>query len=427
MDARELPLHPNLQQYKKLAKELVKICKSSDPATLRREGTSVTVTREQVLRRHPRLAKLSESERQNARFTLADAQFMIAREYGFKSWSKFAAHIDALAAENSPVSTFEAAVEAVTGGDLATLKCLLGDHPQLVQERSTRVHKATLLHYVSANGVEDYRQKTPENAVRIAEALLSAGAPVDALAQTYGGGSAQTTLCLLVSSIHPAKAGLQAALVETLADFGAAINGLENDGLPLMTALAFWYTDAAEALVRRGARVDNIIAAAALGQLEKVKSFINKDGSLKADLPPVIDPWGGWIEKEKQMGQALIRACLSGQTRVVEFLLEKGVDPSAGANIDQTGFHYAAHSGHMEIVKLLIGRKVSMEMQNRYGGTVLGQAVWSAINEPKPDHIPIIEALLEAGADVEAAGYPTGNEHIDRVLHRFRAESGKTD
>ena len=157
------------------------------------------------------------------------------------------------------------------------------------------------------------------------------------------------------------------------------------------------------------------------------ESFINKNRSLKADLPPVINPWGGWIEKEQQMGEAFIQACLFGQTRVVEFLLDKGVDPGAGANTAQTGFHYAAHSGHLEIVKLLIARKVSMEMKNMYGGTVLGQAVWSAINEPKADHISIIEALLDAGADIEAAGYPTGNQHIDEVLWRHGAKSGVTD
>jgi hypothetical protein len=427
MDARELPLHPNPQHYRKLAKELVKICKSGNPGTIHQEGTTVTVTPEQLLRRHPRLAKLSESELQSAKFTLTDAQFIIAREYGFKSWSKFTKHIESLLQKDSPVSTFESAADAIISGDLTTLKLLLREQPQLVRERSTRVHRATLLHYISANGVEDFRQKTPENAVKVAETLLNAGATVDALAETYGGGSAQTTLCLLVSSVHPAKAGVQAALVETLADFGAAVNGLENDGLPLMTALAFWYIEAAEALIRRGARVDNIVVAAALGQLEKVKSFINEDGSLKANLPPVIDPWGGWISKDRQMGQAFIHACLSGQTEVVDFLLEKRVDPSAGANTAQTGFHYAAHVGHLEIVKLLIARNVPMEMKNMYGGTVLGQTVWSALNEPKADHIPIIEALLTAGADIEAAGYPTGNQRLDEVLQRYSTKSGVTD
>ena len=54
------------------------------------------------------------------------------------------------------------------------------------------MHRATLLHYVAANGVEDYRQTSPSNAVPVAEALLHAGAEVDVLADTYAGGATET-------------------------------------------------------------------------------------------------------------------------------------------------------------------------------------------------------------------------------------------
>jgi hypothetical protein len=423
MDAKELPARPDLQRYKKLAKELTKIYKTGKPGTIRWEQEKVTVSREQLLRRHPRLAKLPEAERQSARFLLADAQFIIAREYGFQSWPKFARHLEGLALRRSPVSLFEAAADAIITGDLPALRALLDERPQLIRERSTRVHRATLLHYLSANGVEDFRQKSPENAVSVAEMLLGAGAQADALADTYGGGSAQTTLCLLASSIHPAMAGVQAALVETLLDYGAAINGLEDDGLPLMTALAFGYLEAAQALARRGARVDNLVAAAALGQLDRVKSFFHQDGSLKTDLPSVIDPFGGVIGRERQINLGLIWASLFGQSAVVKYLLQGGADPCATANTGQTAFHLAAHGGQLEIVRLLLAKKASMEVKNRYGGTVLGQAVWSAINDPKADHPAIIESLLAAGARIEEAGYPTGNRLIDEMLGGYGAKS----
>jgi hypothetical protein len=51
-----------------------------------------------------------------------------------------------------------------------------------------------------------------------------------------------------------------------------------------------------------------------------------------------------------------------------------------------------------------------------YGGTALGIAVWSAINEPRPGHLQIIEELLSAGARVNNVEYPTGNEQVDAVL-----------
>ena len=71
---------------------------------------------------------------------------------------------------------------------LRALKRILRDNPTLIRARSSREHGATLLHYVSANGVEGYRQRTPKNIVAIARLLLDAGAEVDATADVYGGG-----------------------------------------------------------------------------------------------------------------------------------------------------------------------------------------------------------------------------------------------
>jgi hypothetical protein len=80
---------------------------------------------------------------------------------------------------------------------------------------------------------------------------------------------------------HPARAGVQVALVETLLDFGAAIEarGSARWGSPLMTALAFGYLNTAEALVRRGARVDNIAAAAGLGRLAHAAQMLTRVGA----------------------------------------------------------------------------------------------------------------------------------------------------
>ena len=105
---------------------------------------------------------------------------------------------------------------------------------------------------MAANGIEDELQRSPANAVEITRTILAAGAEADALAQTYGGGTAQTTLCLLVTSIHPARAGVQADVVKLLVAAGAQAEGLEDDGLPLMSALRFGYGVAAEMLVSCG-------------------------------------------------------------------------------------------------------------------------------------------------------------------------------
>src|SRR4029077_16394905 len=172
-------------------------------------------------------------------------------------------------------------VEAVVNGELAVLESALRHNPSLVLSRSNRVcafdppiHRATLLHYVAANGVEAYRQRTPANAVEIARALLTAGAEPDALADMYG--APCTTMSMLVSSSHPAEAGLQVALAELLLDFGAAIEGRGGGKWerPLFTALAFGMGDVAKLLTERGARID-LAAASGLGLVGEAARLVS--------------------------------------------------------------------------------------------------------------------------------------------------------
>ena len=294
-------------------------------------------------------------------------------------------HIDALTHASSTISQFEAAADAVVTGDIVTLEALLRESPELVRARSTREHRATLLHYVAANGVEDYRQETPKNAVLMAEMLLKAGAEVDAFADAYG--ARQTTLNLLVSSVHPARAGVQVALVDTLVDFGAAVNGPDGTGPPLLTALAFHYAEAAEALVRRGARVDTIIAAAALGREELVESFIDTENHSGCDA---------------NLRLALVSAAMHRRTRVAELLLRKGVDPGAADKRGWTAMHWAAYYAYADVVQLLIAWKAPLEAENEFGGTPLNQTIWTTVHERLlPDHILVIQTLINAGSKLD--------------------------
>lgn len=93
MQKRPLPARPNLEQYKKIAKDILKAWKNNVPTSIRWEGSVVTVTREHLRMTHPRLRDLSEREAVAAELTLADAQFMIARQYGFENWTEFASFV----------------------------------------------------------------------------------------------------------------------------------------------------------------------------------------------------------------------------------------------------------------------------------------------------------------------------------------------
>jgi|SRR5579872_3279508 len=365
MEFTPLPFRAPFPQYEKQAEGLLAALRSGDS-----EAISI------FNRNHPKFLdsrirwlplSVSASEIQSAGLDLADAQVVLAALYGFRDWDSLKQHVSAVTQENSEVFLFESAVEAVIHGEADTLKSLLRGHPDLIRARSTRItphdppmHRATLLHYVAANGVEGYRQKTPPNAVEIATILLEAGAEPDALADMYG--SECTVMAMLVSSCHPAEAGVQAEIAELLVDFGASVDpyGAGSWTSPLMTALAFGYGDSAEALVRRGAKVDNLAAAAGLGRIDDARRLL-----------PTADA--------ESRHRALALAAQHGHAGIVAMLLDAGEDPNRynppGNHAHSTPLHQAALAGHDSTVRLLVERGASPEIKDTvWQGTPLGWA-----------------------------------------------------
>lgn len=160
------------------------------------------------------------------------------------------------------------------------------------------------------------------------------------------------------------------------------------------------------------------------GDFSRLEPLFDKDPSLETDKSRIVDWYEkGYFQNEpKALAEALTCACFLGRTGIADFLLSRGVDPASGTGTGMSAFHWAANRGKMDTVELLIERKVPLEQKNMYGGTVLDCAVWSSINEPREDHLAIIEALLAAGANVDEAGYPSGNKRVDEVLRRHGAK-----
>ena len=289
---------------------------------------------------------------------LDDAQLVVARAYAFERWDDLAAFADAVRHDRGLVR-FEAATDAVVDGDRDTLEALLREDPALAGARSARRHHATLLHYVAANGVEGMRQRTPANALDVARLLLDAGADPNAVAEMYD--ERCTTLGMLVSSAPPAEAGLQRSLAELLVDRGAA---LELPGSrwnsAVLTALVFGYLDTARALAGRDAPVHDVAVAAGLGLLGET-----------ARLLPTAD--------DAHRRVALLLACMHGHARVVQLLLDAGVDPNAynpeGFHDHSTPLHQAVWANHEDVVRLLVERGARLDLRDHvYGGTALDGA-----------------------------------------------------
>jgi hypothetical protein len=453
MPAKSIPTSPDLAQYKKQAKELVKAHSAREPGALSR-----------VREQHPRF------NAEGARLRVSDAQHVIAREHGFESWPKFARHIeallserspsvvwrlaevavvgmdvetlerllrdhgqllrneepesswlgnlkpdysapdarailvanhmfaswDALAAfkgavvdERSPVAQFERAADAIVTGDEAALGRLLRGNPALVRARSPRTHRSTLLHYVGSNGVESWRQRTPKNIVSLTKLLLAAGADANARADMYGGA---TVLGLAATSVHPWRAGVLEPLLEALLDGGALLD--KSDSSLVIGCLANGRPFGAELLARRGVHLD-LEAAAGVGRLHVVKSFFAPNGSL---VPPA---------SAEQMRNGFTWACEFGQADVVSFLLDRGMDVAARLrHHGQTGLHWAACGGHVETVRVLLKRGAPVDAEDEeWKQTPLGWALfgWGSVSAEASagDFYEVVRLLVAAGAAVQ--------------------------
>jgi hypothetical protein len=138
--------------------------------------------------------------------SLQHARLIVARDHGFRAFSLVEGECD---------RTFELAVDAVVHGRIGELAALLADPPDLAVRRSAYGHRATLLHYTAADGVEIRRQMVPANAAEVVTALLDAGADRWAKLNAYGGEF--DVLEMLNTSAHPHDAGVAAEVEHALA------------------------------------------------------------------------------------------------------------------------------------------------------------------------------------------------------------------
>src|ERR1700691_5549483 len=108
--------HPDLEQLKRQAKELLAAFAAGDPAAT-----------EEVHALYDNAGESGGELRLDgaavATFALHDAQLVIARSYGFDSWPKLKAYVDGI--------TIHRLVEAVRIGDIESVRTMLKARPEL--------------------------------------------------------------------------------------------------------------------------------------------------------------------------------------------------------------------------------------------------------------------------------------------------------
>jgi ankyrin repeat protein len=192
-----------------------------------------------------------------------------------------------------------ALVRAIRGGDIDALTRLLDEHPELASVKLRR-NKGT---HTPLHVAADWPGYFP-NGPAVVNLLISRGA--DPNAPVTGGSHSETPLHWAASSDD---VDVAAALITGGANIeatGASIAG----GTPLDDAVGYGCWHVARLLVERGARVDRLWHAAALGRMSRVEELLA----------------GHPTPTKQDINDAFWQACAGGQRRVAEYLLAEGAD-----------------------------------------------------------------------------------------------------
>ena len=251
---------------------------------------------------------LDELRKANPDAKLADAQFHLAKQYGFSSWRALKAHIDSLSVEGR---LFAAAKK----GDVAALAALLDEHPEKLNARNQPCEH-TLLHVAASEGQ-----------LASVDLLLERGLDVNAREKgdnTY--------------AMHWAAAGGYLDVVRRLADAGGDVVGHGDDhGLEVIGWASCWdgcddaaHRAVADFLVSRGAR-HHIYSAMSLNLADEIRRIVAADPSMLNSR----------MSRNENNQMPLHYAVRKNLEEMVALLLDLGADP---LGVDASGMPAAAYA-----------------------------------------------------------------------------------
>jgi ankyrin repeat protein len=346
MPDRALPSRPDLEQYKKQAKDLARDCELGIPGALTR-----------ISRHHPRFHKSPESEIRNASVALTDAQLVIAREHGFESWPRFAKHIEMLnlirsvASLADPVAAFiEVACvprhSSHASGTLEHAEMILSRYPQVA---ANNIYTAAIL--ANEPSVRAFLSREPKSAT-------AKGGPHDWDALTYLCFSRYLRLDKARSDAFVRTAGI-------LLDAGASANTGWFEMIHHPNPRPMWESA--------------IYGAAGVAQHPGLTRLLLEHGADPNDeetpyhLPESYDNTVMKIVLESgklndvSLSWMLLRKTDSHDQEGIRILLEHGADPNLMTRFGHNALHHALRRDNaLSIIKLLLNRGANPALQNTH-------------------------------------------------------------
>jgi ankyrin repeat protein len=257
--------------------------------------------------------RLDELRRSTPNAQLSDAQFELAKQYGFPSWRGLKAHVDSLTIEGR-------LLEAARKGDVGALRSLLDSHPDKLHVKA-QPYETSLLHLAAQNGH-----------LEAVDLLLKRG--LDVNTREKGDNTC---------AMHWAAAGGHVDVVRRLADAGGDVVGHGDDHeIEVIGWASCWdgcdddaHRAVVDLLVSRGAR-HHIFSAISMNLADEVRRIVAADPSALTKRQ----------SRNENHRTPLHFAVSRNRPAMVSLLLELGADPLA---VDGSGQPAAAYSESSDI------------------------------------------------------------------------------
>lgn len=185
-----------------------------------------------------------------------------------------------------------------------------------------------------------------------------------------------------LTALHYAARQGHTEIVEFLLENNANVDAKNKAGqTPIDIVEARNRKEIVELLIKNGATVSSIHIVAGVGNLARLRAFLENGVDINA--------------ADNMDRTPLHYAAQSGQRDMAEFLITHGADMNAKDAWGRTPLHWAVVSGYEDLVELLVAKGADLNAKNNAGQTPLNMALSRDLKD-------IVGLLVERGADVSS-------------------------